>query len=81
MDVDGDKGAACSLGFIIGDVRSLSDAIRCEAAVGVVCDLVLEDASSDNMGNNESKDGVLPTKEETSLTKGLIFSLIEPHFL
>ena len=37
--------------------------------MGVICELVLEDASSDNMGNNKSKDGVLPTKEGTSLTK------------
>ena len=35
----------------------------------MVCDLVLEEASSDNMGNNECKDGVLPAKEGTSLTK------------
>ena len=35
----------------------------------MVCELGLEDASLDNMGNSESKDGVLPAKEGTSLTK------------
>ena len=37
--------------------------------MGVVCELILEDASSDNMGNNEFKDRVLPTKEGTGLTQ------------
>ena len=76
VDVDGDEGVACSLGFNVGGVRkvSLSAAAWCEAAVGVVCDLVIEDASSDYMGNNESKDGVLPAKEGTSLTK---FPIVE----
>ena len=31
--------------------------------------LVLEEASSDNMGNNETKDGILSAKEGTSSTK------------
>ena len=35
----------------------------------MACELVLEDASLDNMGNNVSEDGVLPAKEGTSLTK------------
>ena len=62
---------ACSPGVNIGGVRkvTLSAVAQCEAAVGVVCDLVLEEASLDNMGNNESKDGVLPAKEGKSLTK------------
>ena len=40
VDVDGDEGAAGSLGFNIGGVRkvTLSAAAQCEAAVGVVCD-------------------------------------------
>ena len=33
----------------------------------MVLDLVLEEASLDNMGNNESNDGALPAKEGTSL--------------
>ena len=37
--------------------------------MGVVPDLVLEEAGFDNMGNNESTDGVLPAKEGTSLIK------------
>ena len=76
VDVDDDEGVACSLGFDIGGVRkvTLSAAASCEAAVGMVCDLVIEDASSDYMGNNESKDGVLPAKEGTSLTK---FPIVE----
>ena len=40
----------------------------------MVCNLVLEEASSDNMGNNESKDGALLAKEGTSLTK---FCIVE----
>ena len=40
----------------------------------MVCDLVLEDASWVNMGNSESKDGVLPAKEGISLTK---FPIVE----
>ena len=35
----------------------------------MVFELVLEGASLDNMGNNESKDGVWSAKEGTSLTK------------
>ena len=35
----------------------------------MVCDLVLEDVSLDNVGNSKSKDGVLPAREGTSLTK------------
>ena len=40
----------------------------------MVLDLVLEEASSDNMGNNKSNDGVLPAKEGTSLIK---FPIVE----
>ena len=36
--------------------------------------LVLEEASSDNMGNKESSEGVLPTREGTNLTK---FPIVE----
>ena len=76
VEWDGDEGVACSLGFKIGGVRkvSLSAAAWCEPAVGVVCDLALEDVSLDNMGNNESKDGVLPAKEQTNLIK---FPIVE----
>ena len=71
VDVDGDEAVACSLGINVGHVRkvSLSAAAWCEVVVGVVCDLVLEDASLDKMGNNESKDGLLPVKEGTSFFK------------
>ena len=44
----------------------------------MVHDLVLEEASLDNMGNNESKDGVLPAKEGTSLTK---FPIVEEEIV
>ena len=40
----------------------------------MVLDLVLEEASLDNMGNNESNDGVLTAKEGTSLIK---FPMVE----
>ena len=40
----------------------------------MVCDLVLEDASLDNMGNNKSNDGVMSAKEGTGLTK---FPIVE----
>ena len=40
----------------------------------MVQDFVLEEVSSDNMGNNESKDGALPAKEGISLTK---FPMVE----
>ena len=40
-----------------------------EAVAGVVLVIVLEEASSDNMGNKESSEGVLSSREGTSLTK------------
>ena len=40
----------------------------------MVHNLVLEEASLNNIGNNESKDGILPAKEGTSLTK---FPIVE----
>ena len=70
VDADSDVGVVCSLVINIDGVRkvSLSAAACCEV-VGVACELVLEDASLDNMGNNKSKDGLLPAKKVTSLTK------------
>ena len=40
----------------------------------MVLDLVLEEASSDNISNNESNDGVLSAKEGISLIK---FPIVE----
>ena len=70
VDVVGDVGVVYSPDVSVDGLRivSLSAATWCEL-VDVVCELVLEDASSDNMGNNEFKDEVLPIKEGTSLTK------------
>ena len=64
VEVDGDEGVAWSLRISIDGEISSSDVVLCEVAVvGVVLDLVLEDSSSDNMGNSKSNDGVLPAKE------------------
>ena len=40
----------------------------------MVLDLFLEEASLDNIGNNESNDGILLAKEGTSLTR---FPMVE----
>ena len=70
VDLDSGIGFVCNPVIEVDGVRrvSLSTAACCGVA-DVACGSVVDCASSDNMDNNESKDGVLPAKEGTSFTK------------
>ena len=48
--------------------------MQIETVVGLVLVLVLEEVSSDNMGNKESNEGVSSTRERTILIK---FPIVE----
>ena len=63
-------GIVCNPVIEVDGLRrvSLSTAAWCGVA-DVDCGSAIDCASSDNMGNNESKDGLLPAKEGTSFTK------------
>ena len=66
--MDGDEGVTWSVGTNTGGKISSSGVVsHGVAVVGVILVLVLEETSSDNMGNKESSKGVLLTKEGTSL--------------
>ena len=52
-----------------------------ETVVGVIKVLLLEDASSDNMGNQEFSVGTLSPREGTSLTKFPIVKDVREAFL
>ena len=70
MDLDSGIGVVCNPVIEVDGGRrvSLSTAAWCGVA-DVVCGSAVDCASSDNMGNNESKDGVLPVREATSFTR------------
>ena len=72
VDLDSGIGFVCNPGIEVDGVTrvNLSTAACCGVA-DVACGSVIDCASSDNMGNTESKDGVLPAKEGTSFTKSL----------
>ena len=63
--------ATWSLGINTDGKVSSSGVVWCrvETVVGVILVSVLEDVSSDNMGNNEFSEGVSSPKEGTSLIK------------
>ena len=70
VDVDSGIGVVCNPVIEVDGVRrvSLSTAAWCGVA-DVDCIAAIYCASADNMGNNESKDGVLPAKEGIGFTQ------------
>ena len=75
VDLDSGIGVVCNPVIKVDGVRrvSLSTAVWC-GVTDVACISAIDCASSDNTGNNESKDGMLLTKEGKSFTE---FSTVE----
>ena len=73
-EVDGSEGVVCNLGTSIGEETNALDMVSHRVVVVVALFLVLGEASSDNMGNNESSEGVSPAKDGRCLTK---FPIVE----
>ena len=70
VDVYSGIGVVCNPVIEVDGVRKVSlSTATWYGVTGVACGSTIDCASSDNMGNNESKDGVLQAKEGTSFTK------------
>ena len=69
VDLDSGIGVVCNPAIEVDGIRRVSlSTAACYGVADVACGSAVDCASLDNMGNSESKDGVLPAKEGTSFT-------------